>query len=50
MILKKVRGQKILKFNDYKNCLLKNETILNTQQTFKGEEHLYILEKSIILH
>ena len=38
MILKKLRGQKILKFNDYKNCLLKNEITLNSQQTFKSEE------------
>ena len=38
MILKKLKGQKILRFNDYKNCLFKNEIILNSQQTFKSEE------------
>ena len=28
-----------LKFNDYKDCLLNNETILNSQQRFKSERH-----------
>ena len=29
----------ILKFNDYKNCLLNNEVILESQQRFKSEAH-----------
>ena len=28
-----------LKFNDYKDCLLKNEIILKSQQRFKSEAH-----------
>ena len=28
--------KKILKFNDYKDCLLKNETVLKSQQRFKS--------------
>ena len=40
---KKVKGKKcilkrILKFNDYKNCLLNNESILKSQQRFKSEK------------
>ena len=31
--------QRILKFNDYKNCLLNNEVILKSQQRFKSEAH-----------
>ena len=29
----------ILKFNDYKNCLLNNKIILKSQQIFKSELH-----------
>ena len=29
----------MLKFNDYKNCLLSNEIILKPQQIFKTEAH-----------
>ena len=42
---KKAKGTKkcvikrILKFNDYKNCLLNNEVILKSQQRFKSEVH-----------
>ena len=42
---KKAKGTKkyvikrILKFNDYKNCLLNNEIILKSQQRFKSETH-----------
>ena len=42
---KKAKGKKtcvikrILKFNDYKCCLLKNEIILKSQQRFKREAH-----------
>ena len=42
---KKAKGTKkcviksILKFNDYKNCLLNNDIILKSQQIFKSESH-----------
>ena len=44
-VIKKLKEQKkcvikrILKFNDYKNCLLNNEIILKSQQRFKSETH-----------
>ena len=45
---KKAKGTKkciikrILKFNDYNNCLLNNEIILKSQQRFKSEvNHVY---------
>ena len=31
--------KRILKFNDYKDFLLKNEIILKSQQVFKNEAH-----------
>ena len=31
--------KRVLKFNDYKNCLLNNETVLGPQQRFKSEAH-----------
>ena len=34
-----MRTKKILKFNDYKNCLLSNEILLKSQQRFKSEAH-----------
>ena len=43
IMIKKLREQKkyvikrILKFNDYKNCLLNNEIILRSQQKFKNK-------------
>ena len=36
---KKYEIKRILKFNDYKNCLLYNEIILKSQQRFKCEAH-----------
>ena len=42
---KKAKGTKkcvikgILKFNDYKGCLLHNKTVLKSQQRFKSERH-----------
>ena len=42
---KKTKGTKkcvikrIIKFNDYKDCLLNNEIILKSQQRFKSEAH-----------
>ena len=32
-------NKKVLKFNDYKDCLLNNEIILKSQQRFKSEAH-----------
>ena len=43
--IKKTKGTKkcvikiIIKFNDYKNCLLKDEVILKSQQRFKSKRH-----------
>ena len=34
-----MRNKKVLKFNDYKDCLLSNEIILKSQQRFKSERH-----------
>ena len=31
--------KRVLKFNDYKDCLLSNEIILKSQQRFKSEAH-----------
>ena len=43
IVIKKQKEQyvikRILKFNDYKNCLLNNEVILKSQQRFKSESH-----------
>ena len=36
---KKCLIKKVLKFNDYKDCLLNNEIILKSQQRFKSEAH-----------
>ena len=42
---KKAKGTKkcvikrMIKFNDYKNCLLKDEVILKSQQRFVGKKH-----------
>ena len=36
---KKYVIKRILKFNDYKNCLLNNKIILKSQQRFKSELH-----------
>ena len=44
-VTKKAKGTKkcvikrVLKFNDYKNCLLKKQTVLVPQQRFKSEAH-----------
>ena len=37
--------KRTLKFNDYKSCLLNNETILKLQQRFKSETHNVYTEK-----
>ena len=42
---KKAKGTKecvikgMLKFNDYKNCVLNNKIVLKSQQRFKSKEH-----------
>ena len=49
--VKKAKGTKhsvikrILKFNDYKNCSLKNEIILKSQKRFKSEAHCVYTEE-----
>ena len=49
--MKKAKGTKkciikrILKFNDYKNCLLNNKIILKSQERFKSEAHNEYTEK-----
>ena len=50
-ILKQLKEQKkcvikrILKFNDYKDCLFKYKTILKSQQRFKNEAHCKYAEE-----
>ena len=34
-----MRNKKILKFNDYKNCLLNNKIISKSQKRFQSEAH-----------
>ena len=41
---KKCVIKRILKFNDYKNSLLKNKIILKSRQRFKSEEHCVYTE------
>ena len=36
---KKCDIKRILKFNDYKDCLLNNQIILKSKQRFKNERH-----------
>ena len=36
---KKCQTEKMLKFNDYKNCLMNNKSVLKPQQRFKSEAH-----------
>ena len=48
--VKKVKGKKYvikrtLKFDDYKDCLVKNESILKSQQRFKSEAHYVYTEE-----
>ena len=40
----------MIKFNDYKNCLLKDEVILKSQQRFKVKDMMYIQKILIKLH
>ena len=43
---KKCAIKKVLKFNDYNDCLLNNEIVLKSQQRFKVKDTMYILNKS----
>ena len=36
---KKCAIKRILKFNDYKNCLMNNRIVLKSQQRFKSDLH-----------
>ena len=36
---KKCVTKKVFKFNDYKDCLLKDEIVLKSHQRFKSERH-----------
>ena len=47
---KKCVIEKIIKFSDYKNCLLDNEIMLKSQQRFKVKHIVYILKKSTRSH
>ena len=44
---KKCVIKKMIKFNDYKKCLLNGEIILKSQQRFKSKKHEFILKISI---
>ena len=37
--------KRTLKFDDYKDCLVKNESILKSQQRFKSEAHYVYTEE-----
>ena len=41
---KKLVIQRILKFNDYKNCVFTNKNILKSRQRFKGKTHCVYTE------
>ena len=49
--LKKAKGtmksviKRVLKFNDYQNCLLNNKVVLKLQQRFKNERHKVYTEE-----
>ena len=42
---KKLVTKRILKYNDYEDCLFKNKIILKSQQRFKGEAHTLYTEE-----
>ena len=44
-VIKKCVIKRILKFQDYKNCLFNNEVILTSQQRFKSELHYVYTEE-----
>ena len=44
---RKCKIKRIVKFNDYKNCLFKNEIILKSQQRLKSEGHCVYTEEVV---
>ena len=42
---KKLVTKRILKYNDYEDCLFKNKIILKSQQRFKGEAQTLYTEE-----
>ena len=44
-VIKNCVTKRIIKFNDYENCLFKNEIILKSQQRFKSEAHCVYTEE-----
>ena len=42
---KKCVTKKVLKFNDYKNCILNDKVVLKSQHRFKSERHDVYTEK-----
>ena len=44
-VIKKCVTKRRHKFNDYKDCLLNNEILLKSQQTFKSEAHNVYIEE-----
>ena len=42
---KKCVMKRVLKFNDYQNCLLNDKVVLKSQQRFKSERHDVYTEK-----
>ena len=42
---KKCVTEKMLKCNDYKNCLMNNKSILNSQKRFKSDAHNLFTEE-----
>ena len=38
-------NKKLLRFNDYKDCLLNNKIILKSQERFKSEAHNVYIEE-----
>ena len=47
---KKCVIKRILKFNDYRNCLFKNEIMLKSHKDLKVKHIMYILKKLTRLH
>ena len=48
-VTKKCVIKRIIKFNDYKNFLFKNEITLKSQQRFKGEAHCVYTEEVVMM-
>ena len=52
-VIKRLKEQRLikrgLKFNDYKDCLLKNEIVLKSHQNVRVKDMMYIMKKLIRL-